>query len=118
MGQFDTLADAVDYIRALEQRVQDLSVAVAGLQRMTGGKATRSGSDTATWPGGGATSNTRTVAHGLGVIPTSAGAFSRDPLFEYSVVSRDATNIVVEGCITTNTVVGASSRTFDWKADG
>jgi hypothetical protein len=82
------------------------------------GIGVRFGSTTAAWPGGGAVSGGVTIPHGLGRTPIMAGAFSRDALFEYVPGSRSSTNIVVTGYITTNTVVAASSRSFDWLAIG
>lgn len=78
----------------------------------------RFGSGTATWPGGGAVSGTVTVTHRLGRTPVVAAAFPQDTLFEYPVTAVDATTLTITGCISTNTSVSASSRSFYWLVIG
>jgi hypothetical protein len=92
----------------------------------TGGRQVkvRFGSGTITWPGGAATSNQLTVAHGMGGTPTNVYLTMTQPanfntLFRESAAA-DATNIYVRGVVSdlVTAPAAASTQKFHWLAIG
>lgn len=105
------------------QKFDALARAILGL----GGKSVelRFGTGTVTWPGGNPFTSTVTIPHGLGRAAVVALATAALPPGSanatVSVVSKDATNVVWQGCVA-DTVSGspaaATTRTFYWIAIG
>lgn len=87
------------------------------LQGAIDGKTRRTGSSTATWTAAIESAN-KTIPHGLGVTPThvTLTAVGTGALL-YSVVSVDATNIVVKGRDTRDTNL-TGTFSFTWEAIG
>lgn len=112
MGRFDTPADAVSYIKALEQRLDDLTILISKLGAQLDGGSIRSGTGSATWAASPFAA-TVVVPHDLGRTPALAAAFTRNGLVGYAVTARSSTTITVDGFITSNTNF-TGSFTFDW----
>lgn len=102
-------------IRQLQGALGGMSISIDGDGRglrIGTGLAIRWGTGSNTWTAA-VDAAAVNVAHGLTRTPIAAGAFTRDKLLAYPVTARDATNITVQGFVTSN-VVTTATRTFDW----
>jgi hypothetical protein len=117
------MSDSIDRHGSLIRQLQGAGVELADtVTQLQGelfdaldGKAVRGGSDEVTFSGANS-SAVKTVPHGLGAVPAAAVVTSGEGTGVNFQVTKDATNIYVQGDYPYGTL--SQTITFDWIAIG